>query len=228
MASGYVNLPITGAAGLTASELPSNIPATKIGNGLVDDTAYQSLAGMTGNIATSMALKQGLLSAVVPISISQVTVAGGIVAPLLGASVTGTTLVVDVTGNVRPLLSTREAKENIRPLAVDPAVLLNLNTYSYNYIGSDATEDVTHGFLAEEVAEVAPDLVIFKDGKPYSLQHVEFLAPMLELIKQHEMEIAELKLAQVQAAPVAICCAPTTLPTMTFFQRLKWLFTGRI
>jgi hypothetical protein len=232
MSSGYINLPTSGALGLTASELPTNIPATYIGDGTVSTTAFQTLAGSSTNLVTALAAKQPLLTSALGVSVGTLTVAGAVVAPLLGASVTGTTLVVDVSGNVRPLLSTRDAKENLRPLSMDPRVLLTLPTYSYNYIGSDAVEDVTHGFIAEEVAEVAPDLVIFKDGKPYSLQHVEFLAPMLELIKAQEARISDLetKLAEVKSCtcpPRAVRVQPEPLVTISLVQRMKHFFTGR-
>lgn len=196
MSNGYVNLPDTNVLGLTAAELPNNIPATYIADGTVSTVQFQYVSGVTSAIQTQLDAKQVTVTSSVDISAKTLTSAGAVVASNLGTATVGTTLVVDISGNIRPLTSTRETKENIRPLSMDPRVLLTLPTYSFNYVGSDPLEDITHGFIAEEVAEVAPDLVIFKDSKPYSLQHIEFLAPMLELMKAQEARIIQLELVQ--------------------------------
>ena len=89
----------------------------------------------------------------------------------------GTTVIRDGSGNLRDLTSSVETKENIRPLhqELPHDVLQKLKPVAYNYVGQDPEEDVTFGFLAEDVAQVCESLVIFRDGKPYSLQYSEFI-----------------------------------------------------
>lgn len=101
---------------------------------------------------------------------------------------TGTALVRDVSGAVVELTSSRETKENIRPLAnvVDPSVLLRLVPVAYNYKGQDPVESLAFGFIAEEVAEVCEDLVFYRDGKPHSILHADLVAILVALAQQHQ------------------------------------------
>jgi hypothetical protein len=95
-------------------------------------------------------------------------------------------------------------KENVRDMADASAMVMDLRPVVFNY-----REDVApgsgkqYGLIAEEVAEVAPDLVALGlDGKPYAVRY-HVLAPLLlnEMQKQQrEIENLKQELAALQGA----------------------------
>ena len=116
----------------------------------------------------------------------------------------GTAVVVDTaTGEVRALTSSEKFKENIRPASdvVSHDILWELNPVAYNYKGQDPVEDVSFGFIAEDVADVCQSLVIYQDGSPYSLQYSEFIPLIVAGMQAHQTELldAQSKLANALA-----------------------------
>lgn len=101
----------------------------------------------------------------------------------------GTALVRDGGGVVLDLTSSIAFKENIRELGdtgLDAHdIVMRLKPVSYNYKDQCEIEDVTFGFLAEDVVDVCEDLVIFKAGKPYSLAYHEFIPLLVDVAQQH-------------------------------------------
>ena len=66
-------------------------------------------------------------------------------------------------------------------------------TFFYKSQYDDGSHTLQYGLIAEEVAEVYPDLVAYdKDGQPYTVKY-QYLAPMLlnELQKQHAVVAAQ-------------------------------------
>jgi hypothetical protein len=53
--------------------------------------------------------------------------------------------------------------------------------------------DNNYGFIAEEVHEVFPNLVSYKEGKPHGVQYSKMTAVLLEAIKEQQVQIDELK-----------------------------------
>jgi hypothetical protein len=104
--------------------------------------------------------------------------------PTTLASVTGTTLVINGSGQVGPTTSSARFKRDIESLGAEEAsaLLEKLRPVTYRYRdqpGSPADPAFQYGLIAEEVAEVAPALVIYdEDGRPYSVQY-QALGPML-------------------------------------------------
>lgn len=87
---------------------------------------------------------------------------------------TGTTLIIDGGNIVRPLTSSRKTKENIKDLP-ESSWIYDVKWKQYNYIGTNPEEDVSFGCIAEELAEINQDLVVYKDGEPFSIQYDEFV-----------------------------------------------------
>lgn len=92
----------------------------------------------------------------------------------LGAAVTGTVLVLYNSGygnQIRPQSSSRRYKEDIK----------NLTSYSIDklrpveFIWKESKE-ISCGFIAEEMQEVMPDMVILKDGIPESIKYIDIIA----------------------------------------------------
>jgi hypothetical protein len=98
-------------------------------------------------------------------------------------------VVVDSNGNLGTVSSSRRYKEDINDMgdASDGLMHLRPVTFKYRKTYEDGSKPVQYGLIAEEVAEVYPDLVARSaDGQVESVRY-QLLDPMLlnELQKQH-------------------------------------------
>jgi predicted ribosome quality control (RQC) complex YloA/Tae2 family protein len=93
---------------------------------------------------------------------------------------------IDSAGQLGTASSSRRYKTDIKPLDKASESILALNPVSFRYkLHKDATPQF--GLIAEEVAEVNPDLVIYdSDGKPYTVRYDAVNAMLLnEFLKAH-------------------------------------------
>ncbi len=92
------------------------------------------------------------------------------------------------TGLLGHLSSSRRYKENIKPMNNASETLYRLKPVTYRYKKEiDSTQSPAFGLIAEEVAEVNPDLVARNaEGRPESV-HYEMVSAMLlnEFLKEH-------------------------------------------
>jgi hypothetical protein len=102
----------------------------------------------------------------------------------------------------RANFSSRRYKYDIQPMDKASEVLYTLKPVSFRYHKEyDATQTIAFGLIAEEVAEVHPDLVGRNhQGQPESMRYEQINAMLLnEFLKQHKLveeqqaTIAELK-----------------------------------
>jgi len=88
--------------------------------------------------------------------------------------------------------SSRKIKKNIIPIE-DAAKILELQAVSFDYIEEEMGTDC-RGFIAEDVAEVLPNLVIPEEGKkPAGLDYISMIPYLQAVIKDQERRIAELE-----------------------------------
>jgi trimeric autotransporter adhesin len=89
-------------------------------------------------------------------------------------------------GKLSANASSRRFKHDIKPIE-NSEVILALKPVAYHY-NNDATNSPDFGLIAEDVAEVAPDLVIRdEEGKPLSVHYQGVNAMLLkEFIKEHK------------------------------------------
>jgi hypothetical protein len=111
------------------------------------------------------------------------------IAGISGVSISGATVLIDSSGHLGTPVSSRRYKEDIQGMGDASSNLLRLRpvTYRYKQPYADGSKPLDYGLIAEEVAEVYPDLVIRgKDGQVETVQYHK-LTPMLlnELQKQH-------------------------------------------
>jgi len=115
----------------------------------------------------------------------------------------GAAVMVNSLGQLGTVLSSRRFKEEIQDMREASSGLLRLRpvTFRYKEAFADGARPVQYGLIAEEVAEVHPDLVVYsRTGEVETVQYHK-LVPMLlnELQKQHrridalQAENAELK-----------------------------------
>lgn len=85
--------------------------------------------------------------------------------------------------------SSRKVKENIKPIE-DSGKILELQAVSFDYKNKNEGTD-RRGFIAEEVAEVLPNLV--KGGDTPSLNYIEMIPYLQDVIKKQEARIKALE-----------------------------------
>ena len=101
----------------------------------------------------------------------------------------GVQLYVDSTGHIGISASSGRFKEQVRNMGDSSSALMKLRpvTYFYKPQYDDGARTLQYGLIAEEVAEVYPELVAYDaDAKPYTVKY-QYLATMLlnELQKEH-------------------------------------------
>jgi len=120
-------------------------------------------------------------------------------------------VVVDANGNLGTVQSSRRYKQDIQDMADASDGLMQLRpvTFRYKKAYEDGSKPVQYGLIAEEVADVYPDLVARSaDGQIESVRY-QLLDPMLlnELQKQHatidaqkeQIRSLEERLARIEA-----------------------------
>jgi Chaperone of endosialidase len=104
-------------------------------------------------------------------------------------TVSGTTLPVIVSdnGQLGTMSSSRRFKKEIKPMDKASEAILALKPVTFHY-KSDKTNRPEFGLIAEEVAEINPDLVVRnKNGEIYTVRYEAVSAMLLnEFLKEHK------------------------------------------
>ena len=123
-------------------------------------------------------------------------------------------VVIDSNGQLGTVSSSRRYKQNIRPMqqfgVSERIQQLRPVTFEYKQTQNDGDHPVQFGLIAEEVAEVFPELAVFnEDGQPETVKY-HLLAPLLleEVQKQNRqllerdarIEALEQRLERIEAA----------------------------
>jgi hypothetical protein len=98
---------------------------------------------------------------------------------------------IDSNGQLGTVNSSIRFKENVHDMAAASDGLMRLRpvTYRYKQPYADGSKPIDYGLIAEEVAEVYPDLVVKDaDGQIQTVQYQK-LTPMLlnEVQKEHKL-----------------------------------------
>jgi len=95
-------------------------------------------------------------------------------------------VLIDSAGQLGTMNSSRRFKKEIKPMNNASESILGLQPMTFHY-KNDTASTAQFGLIAEEVAEVNPDLVVRdKDGKPYTLRYDAVNAMLLnEFLKEH-------------------------------------------
>src|SRR5438874_4257771 len=113
------------------------------------------------------------------------------IAGINGVSEGGTVAVVTINGNGQlgtqaPVVSSRRFKKDIKPMDQASEAILRLKPVTFDY-KSNSTSTPQFGLIAEEVAEVNPDLIVRDDkGEIYTVRYEAVNAMLLnEFLKEH-------------------------------------------
>jgi trimeric autotransporter adhesin len=95
-------------------------------------------------------------------------------------------VVIDSDGQLGTAGSSRRFKKEIKPMEQASEAILSLKPVTFHY-NSDKTSTPQFGLIAEEVAEVSPDLVVRdKNGEIYTVRYDAVNAMLLnEFLKEH-------------------------------------------
>ena len=133
-------------------------------------------------------------------------------AGVFGSTVaSGAAVYVDGGGKLGTITSSRRYKDDIQDLAGDSDVVMKLRPVSFLYRPDlDETRTRQYGLIAEEVAQIAPDLVVWKDSQPETVRYHLVNAMLLNEVQKSRREIVELneRLARLEAILVEVSRTP--------------------
>ena len=136
------------------------------------------------------------------IRIGNGTQTSAFMAGISSTPVVGSAVLVTSTGQLGTMLSSRRYKEDIHDMGEATSGLLRLRpvTFRYKEAFADGTRAAQYGLIAEEVAEVYPDLVAYsRTGEVETVQYHK-LVPML----LNELQKQDRRLDAVQADNAAL------------------------
>ena len=119
----------------------------------------------------------------------------------------GTAVMIDSSGQLGTISSSRRYKEDIQNMADASQRLLELRPVTFRYKQADAAGEhpIQYGLVAEEVAEAFPELVVLdEDGQPESVAY--HLLPSLllnEVQKEHQLNQQQAQLLALQQSQLA-------------------------
>jgi hypothetical protein len=113
-------------------------------------------------------------------------------------------VLIDVNGQLGTASSSRRFKKEIKPMEKASEAILALKPVTFHY-KSDTTSTPQFGLIAEEVAEVNPDLVVRdENGEIYSVRYDAVNAMLLnEFLKEHRRVQKQTQKIQEQETTIA-------------------------
>lgn len=102
-------------------------------------------------------------------------------------------VLISSDGQLGTLSSSERFKENISPVGLESKKLFDLNPVQFNY-KADSTKKLEFGLIAEEVAQIFPDMVVYEeDGTPYTVKYHLLYALIINELKNNFSLINELQ-----------------------------------
>jgi hypothetical protein len=100
-------------------------------------------------------------------------------------------VLIDSTGQLGTVSSSIRFKENVVDLSDKSETLMKLRPVEFNMVGQSSK---SIGLIAEEVAQVFPDMVIYdKDNIPFTVRYADLPILLLQKLQQQDQEIQRLK-----------------------------------
>jgi hypothetical protein len=139
----------------------------------------------------------------------------------------GVPVYINSNGQLGTLTSSRRFKEQVRDMGSSSSGLMKLRpvTFLYKPEYDKGPRTLQYGLIAEEVAEVYPDLVAYEaDGKPYTVKY-QYLTTMLlnEMQKQYHRAEVQAKVIKTQQQEIDGLKAHLQLQNAAFQERLSRL-----
>jgi len=143
----------------------------------------------------------------------------------------GVEVFINSSGQLGTVNSSLRFKEDVHDMGDASSAILRLRpvTYRYKQAYADGSKPIDYGLIAEEVAEVYPDLVVKgADGQIQTVQYQK-LTPMLlnELQKQHQLLEQMGKTMAQQQETIQLLKAQQTITVQSLEKRLAALEAGQ-
>jgi hypothetical protein len=159
--------------------------------------------GFGGSNTIVIGANVGMLGESNTIRIGNTDITDTFVSGISGTTVaSGAAVLVDSSGHLGTLTSSKRFKEEIRPMNTTSEAIFSLEPVTFRYKKElDPAGTSQFGLIAEDVAKVNPTLVLRdKEGKPYTVRYDAVNAMLLnEFLKEHrkneeqQATIAQLK-----------------------------------
>ena len=171
IADGSFNVAVGDEAGNTITSGSNNTCiGASAGIGIVDGTNIIAI----GSAATGVFANNG-----------PTTFIGGINEPT-GDPGSTVAVLIDSNNNLGTSVSSRRFKHDIKPMDKASGALLSLKPVSFKY-NHDVKGSTQYGLVAEEVAQVDPHLVVYRDGQPFTVKYDQVNVMLLnEFLKEHK------------------------------------------
>lgn len=159
-----------------------------IGRGAGEDVTAGSFNIFIGNDGDTVALQNNT------IRIGDVLQTATFITGIDGRAVDGATdspVIIDANNKLGTNTSSRRFKYDIADLGADGARLQALRPVSFKYLPDQGRGDSRQfGLIAEEVAEAMPELVVMKDGQPFTVRYHQLPPLLLAEVQRLERERA--------------------------------------
>lgn len=99
-------------------------------------------------------------------------------------------VLIDSAGQLGTTSSSERYKENIKPF--DSSAILQANPVQFNFKGRPENQ-VQYGLIAEELAQLVPDMVVYKDNQPETIKYQHLPIFLLAEIKKLVARVDELE-----------------------------------
>ena len=113
----------------------------------------------------------------------------------VGLGITGDEVVVTASGQLGVVLSSLRYKTDVRDMGERSAGLQRLRPVTFRYKQAQAGgQSLEYGLIAEEVAEVFPDIVVYDDaGRPETVRYRKVNAMLLNEVQHQHRRIGDLE-----------------------------------
>ena len=195
----YPMMTTTTSGTITAVSLTTGALSFNPTNGTLSATTFSgSLSGnvtgnVTGNTAgTHTGAVTGDVTSTGTSTFSNIDVNGGAIdgTTIGGASAANGTFATLTASSITET-SSIAYKENVNPITNALEAIMELVGVTYDRKDGSSTSEA--GLIAEDTANVLPNLVTFKDGKPEGINYTKLTAYLIEAVKELKSEINNLK-----------------------------------
>jgi hypothetical protein len=159
----------------------SNIAIGFLAGGNLTTGSNNIYIGNTGAASESNTIRMGTVG----------TQTATYVAGISGVNNVGVAVTVNSSGQLGTTLSSRRFKDDIADMAGESDLLMKLRPVAFYYKPEfDKTHTRQYGLVAEEVAQVAPELVVFdKDGTPETVRYHFVNAMLLNEVQKQRQQL---------------------------------------